>query len=152
MSKIRQIIYTSKAACPFSSEELRLLVDASAGNNRRNGITGALLFVEQSFIQVIEGEEDAVAVLLTTIKNDPRHTDFRIISDQVQEGRHFSEWSMALVTPPEQDRPQVVRELRSASEYADSHAGEHMPLQMPETFEMMQHLYNADRVLQGARG
>ena len=89
MLKIRQIIYTSKAACPFSPEELRLLVDTSAGNNRRNGITGALLFVEQSFIQVIEGEEDAIALLLTTIKNDPRHTDFRIISDQVQEGRHF---------------------------------------------------------------
>ena len=53
--------------------------------------------------------------LLAKLKADPRHHDIRIISDQLEECRHFADWSMGLINAPDEEKPKVVRELRSLS-------------------------------------
>ena len=156
MSTIRQVIYISKAADNFAATELRELAEVAARNNKLRGITGALLFIDNCFIQVIEGDEYSMSDLLAKLKADPRHHDIRIISDQLEECRHFADWSMGLISTPDEERPKVVIELRSASEITDGEKASDtimpMPMPMPHTVAMMQRLYETDSILQQVRG
>ena len=96
--------------------------------------------------------------LLAKLKADPRHHDIRIISDQLEECRHFADWSMGLISTPDEERPKVVIELRSASEITDGEKASDtimpmpMPMPMPHTVAMMQRLYETDSILQQVRG
>ena len=55
------------------------------------------------FAQVIEGPEDALAVVVERIRADPRHDQIRVVvDDAMQAGRRFAGWDMAIerVPPP----------------------------------------------------
>lgn len=151
MTIIRQVIYISEAADDFAATELRKLADVAAKNNRLHGITGALLFIDKCFIQVIEGDEKSLSALLTQIKTDRRHHNIRIISDQLAESRHFADWSMGLLSAPDEERPKVVSELRSVSAIDDGEEASDNIMPMPHTVAMMQSLYETDSILQHAR-
>ena len=133
MPTIRQVIYISKATYEFSASEVRELAAVAARNNALEGITGALLFIDNSFIQVIEGDERAMSHMLTRLKADPRHHDIRIISDQLAESRHFADWSMGLISTPDEDRPRVTRELRAASDITSEEEALVTNMPMPHT-------------------
>ena len=149
METIRQVIYISQAASPMQQQDIEKLVATASRNNRQLGITGALLYIENSFVQVLEGEDAPITRLLAAIESDPRHNNMRILSDRTVDFRNFEEWSMASVKPDPQDSPIVIRELRSTSP-AD---GDEKPVVMPipHTFAMMRHLYETDATLQRAR-
>ncbi|MEH6580736.1 MAG: BLUF domain-containing protein [Halioglobus sp.] len=151
MTTIRQVIYISKAAYEFSASELHELAAAAARKNLLLGITGALLFIDNCFIQVIEGEEHAMSDLLSQLDVDPRHHDIRIISDQLEESRHFADWSMGLISTPDEDRPKVTGELRAATEITNDEKAFVTNIPMPHTAAMMQRLYETDSILQHAR-
>jgi len=152
MPTIRQVIYISKAASDFAASELRELAEVAAKNNKLRNITGALLYIDNCFIQVIEGDEDSISDLLARLEADPRHRAIRIISDHMEESRYFTEWSMGLVNPPDEDKPKVVKELRTvASAGGEKHAAASIT-PLPHTVAMMQRLYETDSVLQQARG
>ena len=151
MTTIRQVIYISKAAYEFSASELHELAAVAARKNQLQGITGALLFIDNCFIQVIEGEEHPMSDLLAKLEVDPRHHDIRIISDHLEESRYFSDWSMGLISTPDEERPKVTRELRSASEITKGEKAHDTIMPMPHTVAMMQRLYETDAILQHAR-
>ena len=149
MKSIRQVIYISQASRPLRDEEIDELVATASRNNRQHGVTGALLFIENSFVQVLEGEDQEIAELLSTIAADSRHTNMRILADQEIDHRNFSDWSMALVKPEHDDRPGVAGEVRSTMTQVDEDASIVVPL--PHTISMMQRLYETDAALQRAR-
>ena len=91
MGAIRQVVYISRATHPFTQAELDELVKVSQDNNKKYGITGAMLYLENAFIQVIEGEGSVVAQLLKNLYADSRHRDIRIVSDSVVPARNFPE-------------------------------------------------------------
>jgi hypothetical protein len=97
----------------MQQQDIEELVATASRNNRRLGITGALLYIENSFVQVLEGEDAPITRLLAAIESDPRHNNMRILSDRTVDFRNFEEWSMASVKPDPQDSPIVISELRS---------------------------------------
>ena len=149
MESIRQVIYISQAVRPLGERELEELVATASRNNKALGITGGLLYIENSFIQVLEGADESISRLLAAIEADPRHTDMRVISDRTADFRNFEEWSMGYVKPAVQDASIVISELRSSRDTAQDAVPSGMPL--PNTFAMMQQLYKTDRALQRAR-
>lgn len=151
MSTIRQVIYISKAADNFAAAELRELATVAAQNNKLCGITGALLFINNCFIQVIEGDENAISALLAHIRADLRHHDIRIISDQLDESRYFADWSMGLISTPDKERPNVISELRAVSAFNPVEEACDAVMPLPHTVAMMQRLYETDSILQQAR-
>ena len=151
MSRIRQVIYISKAADDFTADGLRQLTQVAARNNRLRDITGALLFIDNCFIQVIEGDESSMSDLIAKIEKDPRHHNIRIISDRLEDSRYFSEWSMGLISTPDEEKPRVVRELRSVPETGDGENTSVTIMPLPHTVAMMQRLYETDSILQHAR-
>lgn len=149
METIRQVIYISQAARSMEREDIEKLVATASHNNKQLGITGALLYIENSFVQVLEGEDAAINRMLAVIESDPRHKNMRILSDRTIDFRNFEEWSMAYVKPDPQDSSTIIRELRSTSSAGGDDDPVVMPL--PHTFAMMRHLYETDATLQRAR-
>ena len=59
------------------------------------GVTGALLFNEDLFAQVLEGPLEAVEQIFEQIQRDQRHSDVTILESGPAVERDFPEWSMA---------------------------------------------------------
>lgn len=92
----RQILYTSQALLPMSSEDCRDLLAEARENNLRDGLTGILIFVSNgTFMQVLEGAGDNLQRTMQRISQDARHAHLGIILDIEVEARSFGEWSMA---------------------------------------------------------
>lgn len=92
-----QLIYSSKAAQPMTAAALEeILADARAGNARHD-ITGALVYVDGVFIQILEGDRDDINRLLANIADDPRHHSLKVFYEAEIERRAFASWRMAYV-------------------------------------------------------
>ena len=89
-----RIIYLSSAKKLMSELELDTLLKTSRSNNKKQGITGLLLYFEGDFMQVIEGEEQNVRNLFQNILQDNRHSNIICVFSKNVDGREFSDWSM----------------------------------------------------------
>lgn len=98
------IVYFSRVIEPF---ELGPLLEQSRRNNARWGITGVLLYVRGSIIQVLEGEDQALATLYGRIKADPRHHQVERILHRPLTERLFTTWNMGYVTITHSELEQV---------------------------------------------
>ncbi len=93
-----QIMYSSQAAHPMTVAALEeILVDARTGNEKRN-VTGALIYVDSVFFQILEGEEAAVRELMASIANDTRHRSVKVFYEAAVDARAFQSWRMAYLS------------------------------------------------------
>jgi len=88
------LVYTSHATNPFGESELLGLLKECREFNRANGITGMLLYIQGKFIQVLEGQKEAVVQLFDRIALDPRHLRVAVIVEGESDERIFKNWSM----------------------------------------------------------
>ncbi len=92
---MKYIIYLSSASMYFQPETLKEMLTGFRINNEANHITGMMLFSDGNFLQVLEGEEKDIDVLIKKIKKDPRHHSLVQIADSVTQERIFSDWTMS---------------------------------------------------------
>ena len=90
-------LYASRAVAPLDPASLDAIFVQSRRNNPPRGITGLLCFVDDIFIQVLEGGRDAICDLLSTIIRDDRHHSVRILSYEEIPERRFGHWNMGQV-------------------------------------------------------
>ena len=108
MSKLFRMAYISTASKLFDSAELREMLKESNVRNKAAGITGMLLYKEGQFMQVLEGEADAVIATFSRISKDPRHRGIMVLVKGAVQERRFPQWSMAfrdLNLPDHQEVP-----------------------------------------------
>ncbi|MGY3698424.1 hypothetical protein ACVIGA_008504 [Bradyrhizobium sp. USDA 3240] len=93
------LIYVSRSTSNLhdssASEIIRSILAQSRAKNARLGVTGALLFSEGYFCQVLEGERAAVEEIFSAIESDPRHRDITLLTFRPATPRRFPDWSMA---------------------------------------------------------
>jgi hypothetical protein len=93
------LAYFSRNAIEGNADEMRAalatILASARRNNARRGVTGALLFSDGCFAQVLEGPREAVEEVFETIQCDPRHSDVTIMHLHAVEQRSFGAWSMA---------------------------------------------------------
>jgi hypothetical protein len=98
-----RLIYRSRSLLPTGPEGdkgLAEILRVARENNRRRGLTGALMVYRQQndrFAQVLEGPETEVQGLFARIKVDPRHDQVEIREAGPAPARFFNRWAMALV-------------------------------------------------------
>lgn len=92
--QVYSLVYTSAAVTPFDDASLEALLAHSRAANARAQITGILLTRNGRFVQYLEGPEPAVRALIERISQDPRHTNVRVLLDDQNARRQFSEWTM----------------------------------------------------------
>jgi hypothetical protein len=93
------LAYFSRNAIKGSPEVLRgqveQILQSARRNNAAHGVTGALLFSEGCFAQVLEGPREQVEAIFETIQCDPRHSDVTVMHLHPVDERSFASWSMA---------------------------------------------------------
>ncbi|TFH70308.1 BLUF domain-containing protein [Gammaproteobacteria bacterium LSUCC0112] len=89
-----QLIYYSSASQPLSKDDLMEILQKSRENNKRENITGILLYKDGSIMQVLEGEAADVEHRYNIICADHRHKDIFMVGETEIEERQFAEWSM----------------------------------------------------------
>ncbi|MBC7895158.1 MAG: BLUF domain-containing protein [Cytophagaceae bacterium] len=94
MSHLIHLIYSSAAVRPFSPGELSTLLGAARESNEHLGVTGMLLYSNETFFQVLEGSQPVVDDLFQRIERDPRHHRAVTIIREPISRRTFAEWSM----------------------------------------------------------
>jgi hypothetical protein len=93
-----QILYSSQATEPMTVTGLEaILADARTGNQARN-VTGALIYVDGVFFQIIEGDKDVVQSLMGNIARDSRHHSVKVFYEAEVDVRAFASWSMAYLS------------------------------------------------------
>ena len=101
MTDLYRLVYTSKNLLQGSKEEIGEAVEGilatSQRNNTRVGVTGALMFNDGAFAQVLEGPQRAVEATFERIQRDPRHGDVTVLQAAVIDAPSFPNWSMAFV-------------------------------------------------------
>ena len=127
MSPIIQVIYASAAATPFTPEALRTLLTKSRSRNSLYGVSGVLLYHDGSILQVLEGPEEAVELILASVTKDPRHNKLRYLSRAPIQKREFEAWSMGFIdaSAPGFTRPQGYldyRDMLRAMDQSSTHA------------------------------
>ncbi|WP_100641838.1 BLUF domain-containing protein [Alteromonas facilis] len=90
-----RLVYVSKINQPlFDSTALANILAKAREKNAELNITGMLICNYVHFLQALEGDENAVRDLYTTIAQDPRHTDVVLLSETACEERLFGNWRM----------------------------------------------------------
>ena len=94
-----QLIYSSEAAASLDDDGLEQILTESRVDNAERGVTGALLFFDRVFLQVLEGSREAVEALMEKIERDPRHHSVTVFHEAEVAGRIFETWRMAYLNP-----------------------------------------------------
>lgn len=94
MSQLIELTYVSEPAQNMSFLGLMRLLYHSYSKNQALGITGALIYENNQFGQVIEGLEKDIEALWQKIQKDIRHKNVRLIEAKSISERSFSKWTM----------------------------------------------------------
>ena len=95
-----ELAYYSSASFPHRPRDLARLVRSAGIRNRSLGVTGMLVYWNQSFFQVLEGPKPAVeSVFVDFIVTSKQHSGIIQAHAGTVEDRSFRDWSMACRTP-----------------------------------------------------
>lgn len=89
-----QVSYLSRSSEAMSAEKLLALLLQSRTDNAARGVTGMLLYGNETFLQVIEGDDAVVDALIARIEADPRHREVQILSRRSAPSRQYADWTM----------------------------------------------------------
>ncbi len=106
--EVYRLIYRSRNRIPNAERRVELgeLFSAARSNNKKQHITGALLLLDDYFVQTLEGDEPAVTALLARIKADSRHDSIEVLDTDLVATRVFARWAMAKVADDD-DSPDI---------------------------------------------
>ena len=88
------VIYVSVADPLIREEDIAAILLSARRNNRRDGLTGALIYNGHNFMQLLEGPAREVDGCLDTIRGDARHSGMVEVRRRAIDVREFAEWSM----------------------------------------------------------
>lgn len=92
---LHTILYISTMRIDYSEESMNKLLEIFTNNNRKNGISGLMLYHERNIIQCIEGTKEDLYKLYNNIKNDKRHFNLIKLMDEQITRRNFTDWDLA---------------------------------------------------------
>lgn len=90
-----ELVYYSNSKVDVTSEVLSNILIKSRANNSKKHITGCLLYHNNVFLQLLEGEKEDVQNLYKIIEQDERHSNVTLLLQEDVKERRFPKWSMA---------------------------------------------------------
>lgn len=96
---LHELVYVSLAEHAMAEGELQAMLASFQAYNREHGITGLLIYRDQEFMQLIEGEAGEVRRLFARIERDPRHRQVDRLWDGPIAARSCTEWAMGFSAP-----------------------------------------------------
>ena len=90
-----ELVYCSAARPNMKPEDIQNILESARRFNFKNNITGCLLYHNDEFLQILEGEKDVVQKLYASIKKDERHSAVMLLNEDEKKERFFPQWNMA---------------------------------------------------------
>ena len=87
-----ELSYLSEAVSDMSFLGLMRLLESARAFNQKNGVTGILLYDNQQFGQIIEGEHANVMKVWKRIQEDKRHHRVELLEIREITERNFPDW------------------------------------------------------------
>jgi hypothetical protein len=111
---LSRLIYYSRnkvtnTADQSAFKQIKSILDQSSQRNRDRGITGALLFNQAYFAQVLEGDREAISQAFCHISKDRRHSNIVLLSANPISERIFMDWTMAFAGKSEVAQDLYIR-------------------------------------------
>ncbi|WP_372645401.1 BLUF domain-containing protein [Ancylomarina sp.] len=94
MADLIHIVYLSYSVKELSESELNSLLATIRRKNEVQNITGLLLYNDEAFIQVIEGNRETIHQIFDLISKDSRHSNIVKLLEEPITKRAFPDWSM----------------------------------------------------------
>ena len=91
---IYRLTYRSVPHPSMNWDILSSILEQSLRNNVPDKITGLLMWMDQRFVQVLEGPFDTVNRCFLRVAKDGRHSQVEILAMHVAPSRLFPDWSM----------------------------------------------------------
>lgn len=121
---LSRLIYISEplfdAAEGSTLTQLASIMSVSRRNNKARDITGALVYDESWFLQVLEGERRAVWERFSRINEDDRHGGCLLVEMVDVETRLFGNWWMGLAARNASTEPVFAPYLLNGALRADA--------------------------------
>jgi len=95
-----QIAYTSVATDAFGPGEIFKIIETSNRNNAKVDVTGFLMFKDGRFLQILEGDHEALNTLMRVIERDERHHSIETVAREEVSQRLFPNWRMKRFIQP----------------------------------------------------
>ena len=92
---LHEIVYVSLASEEMTTQQLDALLAQSRLQNAKSDVTGVLVYHQREFLQLLEGEAEAVNALFEQIEVDQRHQQVYKLWDGPISERSYTRWSMA---------------------------------------------------------
>ncbi|MES2683319.1 MAG: BLUF domain-containing protein [Pseudomonadota bacterium] len=96
---LQKLIYASQAIKPVDTASLQAILEIARIRNEKDGVTGFLLYADESFLQILEGEEAVLTATYGRIEKDPRHKSMRLLQRSPITKRRFDLWTMGFDLP-----------------------------------------------------
>jgi Sensors of blue-light using FAD len=90
-----ELMYYSTAKQHINEEDIANILNTARDFNLKSGITGCLLFHNNDFIQLLEGDKELIKELFAKIQKDNRHSNVNLLAEGEKKDRVFENWSMA---------------------------------------------------------
>lgn len=89
------LLYTSELAPHSSAKDVAAITQVSRINNRRDRITGLLVFDGECFAQLVQGPPAMIDRLMGRLLVDPRHHQIDVLlHDGTASAPHFPDWQL----------------------------------------------------------
>jgi hypothetical protein len=140
LDELIMLLYTSIATRPMSEQDLIDILEVSRRNNVADEITGLLLYLNGSFMQVLEGPRVNVEHTYQRIARDKRHHYVVTVLKQPITERAFGAWRMSFVNlnnPTVAEHPGYSRYLLNAMGDPGLHRHNSVALSFMETFRFL---------------
>lgn len=98
---LETLLYVSRSRLDpaTAAGEVERIVAKARANNMHRGVTGGLIYTENHFAQVLEGETETLDAMLAALVKDPRHEAVTIVERRPIAQRQFAGWAMAYAGP-----------------------------------------------------
>jgi hypothetical protein len=126
-------LYASRSTIPSEDTQrvIEDIVGVSQTKNETLQITGALVYSDLHFGQIIEGPAESIMALRSSILRDARHTNIKTIGDGRAPRRRFGQWALAFSGASMLISRVLQRAIRDA-DYQNPDAGEQLLAVMSE--------------------
>lgn len=110
---MKRVVYSSAARAAIDERALTDILAIARVRNARRDLTGMLLYRDGVFLQLLEGREVEVDLVMNSIRQDPRHQRITVLFEEKIAARAFPSWSMAYrVLPSVESDGSAVRPMK----------------------------------------
>ena len=102
------VCYFSTAIKPLNDKQLEAMLKKTRKTNSELGLTGMLIYIEGTFIQMIEGDKDTVEKVYKKISLDNRHKQLIKVISGIWVSAKFDGWSMGFYSMKPEESQKIT--------------------------------------------